>query len=127
MAKNNFLIGKLELTGILPARHGVPQIEVSFDLDRNGTLKVSASDRNTGKTESITTVTMALDLLGDEIDRMIHIGLKENNIWKKKKLHVSFRNYIFGTKNQVHDENGIGGMIDKGDKKEVITNFCHPS
>jgi hypothetical protein len=44
----------------------------------------SASDRNTGKTESITTVTMSLDLLGDEVDRMIHIGLKENNIWKKK-------------------------------------------
>jgi endoplasmic reticulum chaperone BiP len=54
MTKDNNLLGKFELTGIPPAPRGVPQIEVVFELDANGILKVSASDKGTGKVESIT-------------------------------------------------------------------------
>jgi heat shock protein 5 len=54
MTKDNNLLGKFELTGIPAAPRGVPQIEVSFDLDANGILKVTAGDKGTGKSESIT-------------------------------------------------------------------------
>ena len=54
MTKDNNLLGKFELTGIPPAPRGVPQIEVSFDLDVNGILKVTAEDKGTSRSESIT-------------------------------------------------------------------------
>ena len=54
MTKDNNLLGKFDLTGIPPAPRGQPQIEVSFELDANGILKVSAGDKGTGKSESIT-------------------------------------------------------------------------
>ena len=70
MAKDNVSLGKFLLDGIPPAPRGVPQIEVSFDIDTNGILKVTASDKDTGKVQEIT-ISGSTQLSRDEIDRMV--------------------------------------------------------
>src|SRR5581483_9748638 len=70
MASANRTLGKFQLTGIPPAPRGVPQIEVTFDIDANGIVNVSAKDRATGRTQAIT-ITASSGLAKDEIDRMV--------------------------------------------------------
>merc|ERR1712127_681886 len=71
MTKDNHLLGKFDLTGIPPAPCGVPQIEVSFEVDANGILQVSAEDKGTGKAEKITITAEKGRLSDEEIDRMV--------------------------------------------------------
>merc|ERR1740138_1596223 len=71
MTKDNHQLGKFELTSIPPAPHGVPQIEVSFEIDANGILQVSASDKGTGKSEKITITADKGRLSQEEIERMV--------------------------------------------------------
>ena len=71
LTKDNNLLGKFKLTGIPPAPCGVPQIEVTFEIDANGIMKVSAADRGTGKSESITITNKKGRLTQEEIDRMV--------------------------------------------------------
>merc|ERR1711977_695369 len=71
MTKDNNHLGKFELTGIPPAPRGVPQIEVTFEVDANGIMKVSASDKGTGESESITITNDKGRLSPEEIERMI--------------------------------------------------------
>merc|ERR1719298_157880 len=72
MTKDNHLLGKFELTGIPPAPRGVPQIEVTFEIDANGILQVSAEDKGTGKAESITITAEKGRLSEEDIERMVH-------------------------------------------------------
>ena len=69
--KDNNLLGKFELSGIPPAPHGVPQVEVTFDIDANGILNVSASDKTTGKSNRITITNDKGRLSKEEIDHMV--------------------------------------------------------
>ena len=69
--QDNHLLGKFELTGIPPAPRGVPQIEVSFEIDANGILQVSAEDKGTGKSEKITITAEKGRLSAEEIERMV--------------------------------------------------------
>merc|ERR1719233_2437503 len=71
MTKDNHLLGKFELTGIPPAPRGVPQIEVSFEVDANGILQVAAEDKGTGKAEKITITAEKGRLSEEEIERMV--------------------------------------------------------
>jgi endoplasmic reticulum chaperone BiP len=71
MTKDNHLLGKFELTGIPPAPRGQPQIEVTFEIDANGILQVSAEDKGTGKTEKITITAEKGRLSKEEIERMV--------------------------------------------------------
>lgn len=71
MTKDNNLLGTFNLTGIPPAPRGVPKIEVTFDLDANGILNVSAKDTSTGKSEKITISNDKGRLSKDEIDKML--------------------------------------------------------
>merc|ERR1712122_335903 len=71
MTKDNNILGKFELSGIPPAPRGVPQIEVTFDVDANGILNVSAVDTSTGKSEAITITNDKGRLSKEEIDRMV--------------------------------------------------------
>jgi L1 cell adhesion molecule like protein len=72
MTKDNNLLGKFELAGIPPAPRGVPQIEVTFDIDANGILNVSAADKSTGKANKITITNDKGRLNKDEIERMVN-------------------------------------------------------
>ena len=71
MTKDNHLLGKFDLTGIPPAPRGVPQIDVTFDIDANGILKVSAMDKTSGKIENITITNDKGRLSQADIDRMV--------------------------------------------------------
>merc|ERR1711943_12641 len=71
MTKDNNLLGKFHLDGIPPAPRGVPQIEVTFDIDANGILNVSATDKSTGKDNQITITNEKGRLSQSEIDRMV--------------------------------------------------------
>merc|ERR1712199_40415 len=71
MTKDNHLLGKFELTGIPPAPRGVPQIDVTFEIDANGILQVSAEDKGTGKSEKITITAEQGRLSDEEIERMV--------------------------------------------------------
>jgi heat shock protein 5 len=121
--KDNNQLGKFELTGIPPAPRGVPQIEVSFELDANGILKVTAGDKGTGKSESITITNDKGRLTQEEIDRMVEEAEKYADEDKATKERIEARNglenYAFSLKNQVNDEEGLGGKIDDEDKDTV--------
>jgi heat shock protein 5 len=122
-SKDNNQLGKFELTGIPPAPRGVPQIEVSFELDANGILKVTAGDKGTGKSESITITNDKGRLTQEEIDRMVAEAEKYADEDKATKERIEARNglenYAFSLKNQVNDEEGLGGKIDEDDKETV--------
>ncbi|KAE8149517.1 putative ER Hsp70 chaperone BiP [Aspergillus avenaceus] len=124
LTKDNNLLGKFELTSIPPAPRGVPQIEVSFDLDANGILKVSASDKGTGKAESITITNDKGRLSQEEIDRMVaeaeQFAEEDKAIKAKIEARNGLENYAFSLKNQVGDENGLGGQIDEDDKQTIL-------
>ncbi|EAU33801.1 78 kDa glucose-regulated protein precursor [Aspergillus terreus NIH2624] len=124
LTKDNNLLGKFELTGIPPAPRGVPQIEVSFELDANGILKVGASDKGTGKAESITITNDKGRLSQEEIERMVaeaeQFAEEDKAIKAKIEARNSLENYAFSLKNQVNDENGLGGQIDEDDKQSIL-------
>lgn len=123
MTKDNNLLGKFDLTGIPPAPRGVPQIEVSFELDANGILKVSAGDKGTGKSESITITNDKGRLSQEEIDRMIaeaqEFAEEDKATSEKIQARNGLENYAFSLKNQANDEEGLGGKIDEDDKETV--------
>lgn len=124
MTKDNNLLGKFELTSIPPAPRGVPQIEVSFELDANGILKVAASDKGTGKAESITITNDKGRLSQEEIDRMLQeaeqFAEEDKAIKGKIEARNGLENYAFSLKNQVNDDKGLGGRIDEDDKQTVL-------
>ena len=123
MTKDNNLLGKFELTGIPPAPRGVPQIEVSFELDANGILRVSAGDKGTGKSTSITITNDKGRLSAEEIERMVEEAEKYAEEDKATRERIEARNgletYSFGLKNQLNDEDNIGGKLDEDDKETV--------
>lgn len=123
MTKDNNLLGKFELTGIPPAPRGVPQVEVSFELDANGILKVTAGDKGTGKAETITITNDKGRLSQEEIDRMIAEAEKYQEEDKATAEKIAARNglenYAFSLKNQLNDDDGLGGKIDEEDKETV--------
>ncbi|KAG9763039.1 hsp70-like protein C, partial [Aureobasidium melanogenum] len=124
MTKDNNQLGKFELTGIPAAPRGVPQIEVSFELDANGILKVSAGDKGTGKSESITITNDKGRLSAEEIERMVEEAEKYAEEDKATRQRIESRNglenYAFSLKNQVNDEDGLGGKIDEDDKETIL-------
>ena len=124
LTKDNNLLGKFELTGIPAAPRGVPQIEVSFELDANGILKVTAGDKGTGKAESITITNDKGRLTPEDIERMVAEAeqyAEEDKMTREKiEARNSLENYAFSLKNQVNDEEGLGGKIDEDDKETVL-------
>ena len=119
MAAQNKSIGQFNLTGIAPARRGVPQIEVTFDIDANGILKVSAKDKATGKEQAIR-IEASSGLSKEEIDRMKAEAEANADADKKEKERIDKLNQadslIFTTENQLKD---LGDKI-PADKKAPI-------
>jgi len=130
LTKDNNLLGKFELSGIPPAPRGVPQIEVTFELDANGILKVSAGDKVTGKSESITITNDKGRLSQEEIDRMVEeaerYAEEDKAIRERIEARNGLENYAYSLKNQVNDQEGLGGKLDEEDKEAVSAHrFSH--
>ena len=124
MTKDNHLLGKFELTGIPPAPRGVPQIEVTFEVDANGILQVSAEDKGTGKSEKITITAEKGRLSEEEIERMVREAEQYADEDKKVKERIDARNglesYLYNLKNTLDDEEkGLADSISAEDKKEL--------
>ena len=124
MTKDNHQLGKFELTGIPPAPRGVPQIEVTFEVDANGILQVSAEDKGTGKAEKITITAEKGRLSEEEIERMVREAEQFAEEDKKVKERIDAKNglesYLYNLKNTLEDdEKGIADSISAEDKKEL--------
>ena len=123
MTKDNHLLGKFDLTGIPPAPRGVPQIEVTFEIDANGILQVSAEDKGTGNKEKITITTDQNRLTPEDIERMIKDAEKFSDEDKKLKERVEARNelesYVYSLKNQIGDKEKLGGKLSDEEKEKI--------
>ena len=119
MAANNKTLGRFELVGIPPAPRGVPQIEVTFDIDANGIVSVAAKDMATGKEQSIK-ITASSGLSQEEIDAAIKEAEMHADDDKKKKDLVEARNQadtlIYSTEKSLKD---LGDKIDQGTQDEI--------
>ena len=119
MTKDNNLLGKFQLDGIPPAPRGVPQIEVSFDLDANGIMNVTAADKSTGKSNKITITNDKGRLSQDDIERMVKEAerFKEEDERQRKKVDAknSLENYSYSLKNTLNDEK-VAGKVSAEDK-----------
>ena len=124
LTKDNNLLGKFELNGIPPAPRGVPQIEVAFEIDANGIMKVSAADKGTGKSESITIANEKGRLTQEEIDRMVAEAeeFAAEDEAQKKRIEAlnSLSSYVYGLKTQLGDSDGLGGKLDSDDKGTLL-------
>jgi heat shock protein 1/8 len=120
--KDNHLLGKFNLEGIPPAPRGTPQIEVTFDLDANGILNVSAQDKSTGKIQKITITNDKGRLSKDEIDRLVKQAEEfraEDEIQKKKiEARNEYENYIYNVRNSLTDEK-LKSKFTADDKSKV--------
>ena len=125
MTKDNHHLGKFELTGIPPAPRGVPQIEVTFEVDANGILQVSAEDKGTGKAEKITITADKGRLSEEDIERMIReaeeFAEEDRLIKERMDSWNGLESYLYNLKNTLlEDEEGNGGVVPLEEKKEVL-------
>merc|ERR1711975_196732 len=122
MTKDNNMLGKFELTGIPPAPRGVPQIEVTFDIDANGILNVSAADKSTGKRQDITITNDKGRLSKDEIERMVNDAEKykaqDEAMREKVNAKNGLESYAFNLKSSVDDDKFKDKISDE-DKKTI--------
>ena len=119
MASDNKTLGNFQLTNIPPARRGVPQIEVKFDIDANGIVNVTAKDLGTNKEQSIT-ITSSTSLSDEEIDKMMKEAEANKEADEKKKAESEVRNeadsMILATERALED---LGDKVSEDDKKEA--------
>ena len=122
MTKDNHSLGKFDLTGIPPAPRGVPQIEVTFDIDANGILNVSATDKSSNKQEKITITNDKGRLSADEIEKMVAEAEKFKEDDDKQKERIAAKNglesYCFNMKSTLDDKN-ISEKIPQDDKNTI--------
>jgi L1 cell adhesion molecule like protein len=123
MTKDNNLLGMFEVTGIPPAPRGVPQIEVTFDIDANGILNVTAVEKSTGKENKITITNDKGRLSKEEIERMVNDAEKYRAEDEKQKQTISAKNalesYCFNMKSAVEDEK-LKDKISETDKTTIL-------
>ena len=118
-ARDNKTLGQFRLDGILPAQRGVPQIEVTFDIDANGIVNVSAKDKGTGKEQHIT-ITSGSNMSKEDIDKAVNEAAQFEAADKEKKEAIEVRNgadsIVFQTKKALTD---VGSQISDSDKASV--------
>merc|ERR1712136_590051 len=115
--------GSFDLTGIPPAARGVPQIEVTFEIDSNGILQVSAKDKGTNKENKITITNDQNRLTPEEIQKMVDDAEKfaEEDALVKKTTEAKngLESYAYSLKRQVEDKEQLGGKISDEDKEKL--------
>ena len=118
-AKDNKSLGTFRLDGILPAPRGVPQIEVTFDIDANGILSVNAKDKGTGKEQSIT-ITGASTLPSDEVERMVKESEQNASEDKEKREKIDLKNQsdslCYQSEKQLKE---LGDKVNKDDQTKI--------
>jgi endoplasmic reticulum chaperone BiP len=123
MTKDNHQLGKFDLTGIPPAARGVPQIEVTFEIDENSILSVSAIEKGTGKSESITVTNDKGRLSKEEIEAMIRDAEKfaDQDKALKEKIDAknSLENYVYTMRNTIEDKEKLADKIEAEDKDKI--------
>merc|ERR1711937_121262 len=124
MTKDCHLLGKFELGGIPPAPRGVPQIEVSFEIDANGILNAGAEDKGTGKAEKITITNDKGRLSQEEIERMVseaeEFAEEDKKVREKIEARNALENYVYSMKNTRSDgEKGVADKIGDDDKETI--------
>merc|ERR1712054_488130 len=124
MTKDCHLLGKFELGSIPPAPRGVPQIEVSFEIDANGILNVGAEDKGTGKNEKITITNDKGRLSQEDIERMVQeaeeFQEEDKKVREKIEARNQLENYVYSMKNQLSDsEKGVADKISDDDNQEA--------
>ena len=124
MTKDNHILGKFDLNGIPPAPRGVPQIEVTFEIDVNGILRVSAEDKGSGNKEAITITNDQNRLSPEDIQRMVDDAEKYADEDKLVKERVESRNelesYAYQLKNQVGDKEKLGAKLEEAEKETIM-------
>merc|ERR1712113_354718 len=128
--RDNHMLGKFDLTGIPPAPRGVPQIEVTFDVDANGILNVSAADKSSGKSQKITITNDKGRLSKEEIEKMVNDAEKFKAEDDQQKERIAAKNglesYCFNMKSTVEDDK-LKGKISESDLKIFLTSARKPS
>jgi molecular chaperone DnaK len=119
MASDNKSLGVFKLDGIAPARRGVPQIEVTFDIDVNGIVNVSAIDKGTGKKQQIT-ISNSSSLSEDEIEKMIQEAEANKEEDEKRKQEAEIRNKAEQFISQIDETLKSDAQVDQAQKEEVI-------
>ena len=121
MAADNKTLGRFTLSGIAPAPRGIPQIEVTFDIDANGIVKVSAMDKGTGKEANIT-ITASTNLSDEEVDRAVKEAERFAEVDKKRKESIEIKNnadqLAYQTEKQLEE---LGDKISADDKAKITS------
>jgi len=125
MTKDNHLLGSFTLTGIPPAPRGVPQIEVTFTVDANGLLQVTAEEKGTGKAQNITITADDQRLSKDEVERMVKEAeryAEEDRLWKERvEARQGLESYLYNLRSTAEeDENGVLSKLSAADRKEFF-------
>jgi len=119
MAADNKILGQFDLVGIPSARRGMPQIEVTFDIDANGILNVSAEDKTTGKKNKITITNDKGRLTKEQIERMVSEAERNKDVDEKNRKKVEAKNglenYAYSMRNTIRDEK-VASQLEPDDK-----------
>jgi L1 cell adhesion molecule like protein len=122
MTKDNNVLGKFQLEGIPPMPRGVPQIDVTFDIDANGILNVSACEKSTGKEQKITITNDKGRMSAEEIERLVQEAERYKSEDDANRARVeaknALENYTFSVKSSINDEK-LAGKVSEADKKKV--------
>jgi molecular chaperone DnaK len=119
MAADNMSLGRFRLEGIPPAPRGVPQVEVTFDIDANGILSVTARDKATSKEQRVT-ITASTNLRKDEIDRMVQEAKSHESEDRKRRELIDARNtadsLVYQTEKTLHD---LSNQVDAAERERI--------
>ena len=123
LVKDNHQLGKFDLSGIPPAARGVPQIEVTFEIDENSILTVTGVEKGVGKSETISITNDKGRLTKEEIDQMIADAEKfadeDKAIKEKIDAKHALQNYIYTMRNTIEDKDKLADKLDEDDKSTI--------